>query len=375
MKAAHVFRSWARILQGYAPALSIEITKECPLRCPGCYAYEPNHLGGEVALRQLSDFRGEELVRRVLQLVEEARPLHVSLVGGDPLVRYRELEQIVPALVEQGIHVQVVTSAFRPLPASWREMPRTTVVVSIDGLQEEHDMRRAPATYERILKNIRGSRITVHCTITRQMLSRENALEPFPGEGTGAVPRILERAGRSAAGVVQHLHAAEGSRGGRDAERGGAEAGRARAAGAAGAASEARHGGERDPSVFGAAAIAFRVHFCEDDAHGVGGPQDSGFAVPAGRRSGLRAVRLHRGDGTGGGGRLQGGRTGDGGRVVPPVPPLRAAGGFHAPRTGANARAGADSAGDGNRGRAAYGWLKQDQTSDSSTISSEFSIR
>ncbi len=179
MKVAHVLRSWGRILQGYAPALSIEITRECPLRCPGCYAYEPNHLGGEVSLRQLSDFRGEELVRRVLCLAEEARPLHVSLVGGDPLVRYRELEQIVPALVERGIHVQVVTSAFRRLPESWQGMPRVTVVVSIDGLKEEHDRRRAPATYERILKNIHGSRITVHCTITRQMLSRENALERF----------------------------------------------------------------------------------------------------------------------------------------------------------------------------------------------------
>lgn len=179
MKVAHVLRSWGRILQGYAPALSIELTKECPLRCPGCYAYEPNHLGGEVALRQLSDFRGEELVRRVLQLADEARPLHVSLVGGDPLVRHRELERIVPALVERGIHVQVVTSAFRPLPESWRGMPRLTAVVSIDGLKEEHDRRRAPATYERILKNIHGSRITVHCTITRQMLSRENALERF----------------------------------------------------------------------------------------------------------------------------------------------------------------------------------------------------
>jgi len=179
MQTGHVFRAWGRILQGYAPALSIEITRECPLRCPGCYAYEPNHLGGEVTLRQLSDFKGDELVRRVLRLVEELRPLHVSLVGGDPLVRYRELERIVPQLVSGGIHVQVVTSAFRPLPASWRQLPRLTAVVSIDGLEEEHNRRRAPATYERILKNIEHSRITVHCTITRQMAARAGSLELF----------------------------------------------------------------------------------------------------------------------------------------------------------------------------------------------------
>ena len=34
-----ILAAWGRILTGYAPALSIEITKECPLRCPGCYAY------------------------------------------------------------------------------------------------------------------------------------------------------------------------------------------------------------------------------------------------------------------------------------------------------------------------------------------------
>jgi len=29
-----IFTAWGRILSGYAPNLSIEITKECPLRCP-----------------------------------------------------------------------------------------------------------------------------------------------------------------------------------------------------------------------------------------------------------------------------------------------------------------------------------------------------
>lgn len=179
MQVSHVLHSWARILQGYAPALSIEITRECPLRCPGCYAYEPNHLGGAVTLRELSDFRGDELVRRVLALVEREKPLHVSLVGGDPLVRHREVERIVPELIGRGIHVQVVTSAFRRLPEAWASMKKLTVVVSIDGLREEHDKRRAPATYDRILDNVRGGRITVHCTVTRQMAERERSLEQF----------------------------------------------------------------------------------------------------------------------------------------------------------------------------------------------------
>src|ERR1700749_94169 len=83
MKKSEVFHAWASILTGSSPSLSIEITKECPLRCPGCYAFDPAHLGGATRLTELSDFKGEELVRRVLAVVDEHRPLHVSRVGGE----------------------------------------------------------------------------------------------------------------------------------------------------------------------------------------------------------------------------------------------------------------------------------------------------
>jgi MoaA/NifB/PqqE/SkfB family radical SAM enzyme len=179
MKKSEVLQAWRGILSGRRPSLSIEITKECPLRCPGCYAFDEAHLGGEQQLRQLSDFRGDELVRRVLELVDNYKPLHVSLVGGDPLVRYRELEQILPAMEQRGIHTQIVTSAFRRIPPEWSRFERLNVVVSIDGLQPEHDARRKPATYERILKTIAGSRVTIHCTITGQIASRPGYLEEF----------------------------------------------------------------------------------------------------------------------------------------------------------------------------------------------------
>ena len=174
------------------PSLSIEITKECPLRCPGCYAYEEAHLAGDLTLRQLVDTKGSDLVRKTLDLVDTHRPLHLSIVGGDPLVRYRELEQLLPQITGRGIHVQVVTSAFRPLAAEWASLPRLTIAVSIDGLQPEHDARRKPATYDRIVKNISGQHVTVHCTITGQMMKRPGYLEEFvrTWDSNGDVARI-----------------------------------------------------------------------------------------------------------------------------------------------------------------------------------------
>jgi len=175
----HVLRAWRKILKGEHPSLSIEITRECPLKCPGCYAYDDAHLGGGRTLRELNDRRGQALVDGVLEVVDRLKPLHLSIVGGDPLVRFRELEQLIPELLARGVHVQIVTSAFRTMGPTWASLPRLHVVVSIDGLQPEHDARRAPATYERILKNIEGQRVTVHSTITGQMMKRPGYLREF----------------------------------------------------------------------------------------------------------------------------------------------------------------------------------------------------
>jgi MoaA/NifB/PqqE/SkfB family radical SAM enzyme len=179
MRARGLLPACISILGGRTPCLSIEITRECPLRCPGCYAYDDAHLGREITLRQLSDYKGDALVRRVLSLVDHYRPLHVSLVGGDPLVRYRELGALLPELHRRGILVMLVTSAFRPIPASWGRLPNLTISVSVDGLQPEHDERRRPATYDRILKNIAEVQVVIHCTITGQMMNRSGYLEEF----------------------------------------------------------------------------------------------------------------------------------------------------------------------------------------------------
>jgi len=174
-----ILGAWGRILTGYTPAVSIEITRECPLHCPGCYAYGDDHLGGDLTLRDVRDFQGAGARRWRDRIVDRLRPLHVSIVGGEPLVRYKELDTILPMLSARGIHVQLVTSAVREIPAAWRNIDRLSIVVSIDGLQPEHDVRRTPATYDRILKHIAGHSITVHCTVTRQQVNRPGYIAEF----------------------------------------------------------------------------------------------------------------------------------------------------------------------------------------------------
>jgi sulfatase maturation enzyme AslB (radical SAM superfamily) len=86
---------------------------------------------------------------------------------------------LLPELDKMGLATQLVTSAVREIPKEWAEIENLYLVVSIDGLQPEHDERRKPATYERILRNIAGHRITVHCTVTSQMTKRDGYLEEF----------------------------------------------------------------------------------------------------------------------------------------------------------------------------------------------------
>jgi sulfatase maturation enzyme AslB (radical SAM superfamily) len=179
MRTTAIFNAWGRILRGYKPCLSIEITKECPLRCPGCYAYAPGHLNDEDGIQSLHEWQGTELVERTMALVRRFRPLHVSIVGGEPLVRYKEVTRIIGRLDELGIETQVVTSAVRPIPDEWKKFSNLHLAVSVDGLRAEHDTRRAPATYDRILRNIDGHVVNVHCTITRQFLAEPDYLEEF----------------------------------------------------------------------------------------------------------------------------------------------------------------------------------------------------
>ena len=87
IRAGEVIHAWGRILAGYRPNLSIEITKECPLRCPGCYAYGEEHLGGEAGTALLAGLleRGWLNAERA----EPVRPRERTRVRERPRVRER----------------------------------------------------------------------------------------------------------------------------------------------------------------------------------------------------------------------------------------------------------------------------------------------
>ena len=257
-----IISAWGKILTGRQPNLSIEITRECPLTCPGCYAYGGDHLGGDVTLRELRDYKGPELVSGMLALLDRYRPLHVSIVGGEPLVRYRELNEILPRMAAMGIYTQLVTSAVRQIPLEWAKLRRLQIVVSIDGLQPEHDARRKPATYDRILKHIEGHQITVHCTVTRQQVRRDGYLDEF-------VRVLVGERGRVSA-MDQPVHASGRRAVSRAADAIGSPARRRRSDAAPHAVSETAYAEGDDRILRHAAPLAEGLHLRVDDGVCVG---------------------------------------------------------------------------------------------------------
>ena len=179
MQPTQILAAWGKVLSGKIPLLSIEITRECPLHCPGCYAYGDGHLGGLVNLRDLSDLRDDSLVEGVLKLVDRHDPVQVTLVGGEPLMRARELSKLLPILSARGVFTMVVSSGVIPIPNQWTALARVTIAISVDGLPQHHNDRRKPATYERILRNISGRRVYIHWTVVRSHLEDPDYLDRY----------------------------------------------------------------------------------------------------------------------------------------------------------------------------------------------------
>src|SRR4030095_1586351 len=100
-------------------------------------------------------------------------------------IRQKELSRILPEVSDLGVYSLVVTSAVSAFPVAWNAIPRVRVAVSIDGLQPEHDVRRAPATYERILKNLEGRKADISWVITNPMMERPGYLNEYLSFWTG----------------------------------------------------------------------------------------------------------------------------------------------------------------------------------------------
>jgi len=131
---------------GRAPTFRLTLLV-MPLKGPGCDAYDAAHLGGELTLRELERSEGTTTRRWSFLSLLIASTSTVSCYGGDPLVRFGELEIMFPKFLlargnpmceslqaPSGLGSRMVLPAVRGLVVSNRWLAPSTII------------RRAPAT-------------------------------------------------------------------------------------------------------------------------------------------------------------------------------------------------------------------------------------
>src|SRR5581483_2926468 len=122
---------------------SIDVSKECNLRCKHCYFFEQDY-SGELTVEQWIE-KLEQLKRTTSRM--EFPFFQCTWVGGEPLIR--------KDLIERGRkyfrHNTVVTNGTIPLP-NW---PDVHFYISIDGDEPTHEeIRQKRGIYQRAMRNV-----------------------------------------------------------------------------------------------------------------------------------------------------------------------------------------------------------------------------
>jgi sulfatase maturation enzyme AslB (radical SAM superfamily) len=142
---------------------SIDVTKECNLRCRHCYFFEQDEAYGD------DDKSIEEWERKLQDLKRTTRPwefpfLQCTWVGGEPLLRRRLIE----GCRKYFRYNTVVTNGTIPLP----DWPDVRWYISIDGDEELHEfLRDKKGIYAKAMKNVRQHphlNVTIAYCITKQ---------------------------------------------------------------------------------------------------------------------------------------------------------------------------------------------------------------
>src|SRR5438067_12757603 len=127
--AAYITRQRFKGREKFPLVLQLEPLYQCNLACAGCGKIQHPQ---DILARRLT-------VQQCIDAVEECGAPIVSIAGGEPLI-HREIDQIVPALIERKRYIYLCTNAilmgkkldqFKPSSYfSWS--------VNIDGLRERH---------------------------------------------------------------------------------------------------------------------------------------------------------------------------------------------------------------------------------------------
>lgn len=146
-------------------SLAVDITNRCNLRCKHCYNYS-----GEQKIDR-TEWTPEEL-ELLTQQINEARPSHVCICGGEPMIRKDDVYGFIRRIRPIVKSINMVSNGYFIGSEEAMKLKETgidLVQISIDGLKDSHNwLRGNECSYDRAINAIHeltneGIRVSVAC--------------------------------------------------------------------------------------------------------------------------------------------------------------------------------------------------------------------
>jgi radical SAM protein with 4Fe4S-binding SPASM domain len=156
--------------QSYAselPDVAVDLTNRCPLVCRHCY-----NSSGEGVLKELSIAS----MVRILDQLSEFGQRSLKLSGGEP-THHPHFARIVREAQDRKIQVCINTSGRYPtcVRQQLARLGLARIVISLDGMQQEHDAIRGRGSFELAKESLRASRDACEDVTIAVHVRRSNA--------------------------------------------------------------------------------------------------------------------------------------------------------------------------------------------------------
>jgi len=162
--------------------LELQITDRCNLRCEHCYINFPSPLSekGTTPLNPplvRGEVKGGELsidrIKKVLSEFEEMQGLRVMITGGEPLLhgKFDEINEMLPDFFIRKV---LFTNGLLLNKKILERLNVDEIQISIDGLEEAHDLLRGKGTFKKAVDAVRLSIESGYETSVSTMVHSKN---------------------------------------------------------------------------------------------------------------------------------------------------------------------------------------------------------
>lgn len=143
---------------------TIDLTERCNLACDYCFTWHQNN---NMKTKDLTEEMGLKIIDKFIELGDKGAKRNISWWGGEPLLKYKLLQKLVLYTEEkarqQGFDIEFGGTTngllYTPERLEWLIEHKSAMLVSLDGVEEAHNMHRktvdGKGSWKYVDKNLR----------------------------------------------------------------------------------------------------------------------------------------------------------------------------------------------------------------------------